>query len=70
MTRKKSKTKFKGDVDSWPTWGNVIADIEYWVVKDIENDEAVTKLEALEMFAEYLNEIIFENESWEYSEVL
>ena len=63
MTRKKSKTKFKDDVDRWPTWGHVIADIECWVVKDIENDEAV---EALEMFAEYLNEI----ESWEYSEVL
>jgi len=70
MTRKKSKTKFKDDVDRWSTWGHVIADIECWVVKDIENDEAVTKLEALEMFAEYLNEIIFENESWEYSEVL
>ena len=70
MTRKRAGTKFKEDIDRWSTWAHVIADIEYWVVKDLEDMEAVTKLEALEYFAEYLNEIIIDNIDWEYRDVM
>jgi len=70
MTIKRAGTKFKGDIDCWSTWAHVIADIEYWVVKDLEGMEAVTKLEALELYAEYLNEIIIDNINWEYRDVM
>ena len=70
MTRKRAGTKFKGDIDLWATWQHVIADIEYWVIKDLEDVEAVTKLEALELYAEYLNEIIIDNINWEYRNVM
>lgn len=70
MKRKRAGTKFKEDIDRWSTWSHVIADIECWVVKDLEDMEAVTKLEALEYFAEYLNEIIIDNINWEYRDVM
>lgn len=41
------------DIDKWSTWINVISDIEYQVAK-----EKLGKLESLDLFARYLNQIL------------
>lgn len=48
------------DIDKWSTWGHVIGDIEFLVAKNLP--EGATKLEALELFSDYLAEIILTNE--------
>ena len=48
----------KYEIDQWPTWAHIIADVELMVVKD---SRGKSKLELLQLFSQYLNQIIDEN---------
>jgi len=48
----------KYDIDQWSTWAHIIADVELMVVKD---SRGKSKIELLQLFSQYLNQIIDEN---------
>jgi len=48
----------KYEINEWSTWAHVIADVELMVVRD---SHGKSKIELLQLFSQYLNEIIDEN---------
>ena len=48
----------KYEIDKWLTFAHIIADVELMVVKE---SYSKSKLELLQLFSQYLNQIIDEN---------
>jgi hypothetical protein len=48
----------KYEIDNWSTFAHIIADVELMVLRDSHDK---SKLELLQLFSQYLNQIINEN---------